>query len=81
MSCCQKRQSQKQQTPKSPFGCCNNDMSNPFAQYCCCPGFIPQQQYSGTVIISNETTLINTGSKALTPNYSSACWRPPELTV
>lgn len=80
MSCCQKRQSQKQQTPKSPFGCCNNDMSNPFAQYCCCPGFIPQQQYSGTVIISNETTLVYRDTGRLIPHYCSDFWQPPKIS-
>jgi hypothetical protein len=81
MTCCQKKQSQKQQAPKSPFGCCNSDMSNPFAQYCCCVGFIPQQQHNSVTLISNETMLVYPDNNALIPSYSSACWRPPEVTV
>lgn len=81
MSCCQKKQPQKQQAPKSPFGCCNSDMSNPFAQYCCCTGFIPQGQFAEVLILSNKIVLVSADKNALIPSYSSACWRPPELTV
>lgn|SRR6185312_3812397 len=82
MPCCQKhKQAEKKSSQKLPFGCCGNDMSNPFAQCCCCIGFIPQQHFTEIAALSNKTVLVYTNQNALIPNYSSGYWRPPELTV
>jgi len=82
MACCQKyKHTEKKQTQKSPFGCCNNNMSNPFAQCCCCIGFIPQQQATAIKIFSGENMLLFKYSGALLLNYYSDCWRPPELAA
>jgi hypothetical protein len=82
MACCQKHKvPEKKQTSKFPFGCCANDMTNPFAQCCCCIGFIPVQQTIGITILPNSTILIYKDTKGLIPNYSSDCWRPPELAA
>lgn len=82
MACCQHRkQPEKKQTSKLPFGCCNNDMPNPFVQYACCVGFIPQQQNTGVAILSSSITFVFINTGVLIPNYCSGCWRPPELTA
>ncbi|HTA26685.1 MAG TPA: hypothetical protein VK809_02775 [Bacteroidia bacterium] len=81
MQCCQKHQTQKKQAQKLPFGCCANDMSNPFAQCCCCTGFIPEKQNCYLVIVTNSTIQVETYTGVLIPNYSSDCWRPPEMAV
>jgi len=82
MACCQKhKQTEKKQAQKLPFGCCNNDMSNPFAQCCCCIGFIPEQQNTTIKIFYGENTLLFADGGVLLPNYCSDCWRPPELAA
>jgi len=73
----EKRQAQK----KSPFGCCSNDMSNPFAQCCCCTGFIPEKQNTRLIVLPNEPIQTMTYTGFLIPNYSSDCWRPPEMAA
>ncbi len=83
-SCCKhcKQHPEKKEQKKSPFGCCSNDMSNPFAQCCCCTGFIPEKQNSGVhVVMPNSPILVITYQGALIPNYSSDCWRPPEMAA
>jgi hypothetical protein len=82
MACCQKHKApENKQTPKSPFGCCNNDMSNPFAQCCCCTGFLSEKQNMGITALIKETNIVYTNTGILVPNYSSDCWRPPEWTA
>lgn len=82
MACCQKHKApEKKQSQKLPFGCCANDMSNPFAQCCCCIGFIPAQQNTGIHILPNYTIISFINSGSLLPNYSSDCWRPPEMAA
>jgi len=82
MACCQKhKQPEKKQSKQLPFGCCANDMSNPFAQCCCCIGFIPAQQNTGIAILPNSTILTFKDKGSLLPKYSSDCWRPPELVA
>ncbi|HTB31234.1 MAG TPA: hypothetical protein VK808_04360 [Bacteroidia bacterium] len=81
MKCCQHKLPVKKQAQKSPFGCCANDMSNPFAQCCCCIGFIPGQQNTSLVIMPNKSILTITYTGEMLPNYSSDCWRPPEMTA
>lgn len=81
MACCQKSTTEKKHQKKLPFGCCNNDMSNPFAQYCCCTGFVAVQQYSVVSIESNESNQLFTDTGMLIPNYYSNCWHPPELAA
>jgi len=80
MACCH-HTTEKKQTQKLPFGCCNNDMSNPFAQCCCCTGFIAEQQNARITALPDESILVFTNKGALLPNYYSDCWRPPELAV
>ena len=78
-SCCKHcKQPEKKQQKKSPFGCCNNDMSNPFAQCCCCTGFIPEQQNTRLTVLPKENIQIVSFTGILIQNYSSDCWRPPE---
>jgi hypothetical protein len=80
MKCCQHhKQPEKKQAQNLPFGCCNNDMSNPFAQCCCCCGFIPEKQNIGVTILPDEIILVFTKKGILIPNYNSDCWHPPEL--
>ena len=82
IACCQKHeQPEKKQAQKLPFGCCSNNMTNPFAQCCCCIGFLPEQQATGITILPNENRVVFTNTGVLLPNYSSDCWRPPELAV
>jgi hypothetical protein len=82
MNCCRHcKQPVKKQAQKLPFGCCSNDMSNPFAQCCCCGGFIPEQQDSGIAILANENILVFISNRELIPNYCSDCWHPPEFAV
>jgi len=82
MSCCKHcKQPEKKQTKKSPFGCCNNDMSNPFAQCCCCIGFIPVQQNTRLGILPNENIQVFTQFRVLIHNYCSDCWHPPEMAA
>jgi hypothetical protein len=82
MACCQKYKApEKKQAQKLPFGCCANDMSNPFAQCCCCIGFIPAQQNMGLTILPNYTIISFIDSGSLLPNYSSDCWRPPKMAA
>lgn len=82
MTCCKHcKQPEKKQARKLPFGCCANDMSNPFAQCSCCIGFIPVQQNSTLVILPNDNIQVVTYSGILIPNYSSDCWRPPEMAA
>jgi len=82
-TCCKhcKQMPERKQQKKSPFGCCNNDMSNPFAQCCCCTGFIPEKQKASLVVFPNSTIQVASYSGALVPNYSSDCWRPPEMAA
>ena len=81
MGCCQHHKPENKQTKKLPFGCCNNDMSNPFAQCCCCTGFIAEKQNTSISVSPNyfKQSFSNTG--VLVPNYYSNCWHPPEMTV
>jgi len=72
---------QKKQNQKSPFGCCNNDMSNPFAQCCCCTGFLTEEPNTELAVLIKKTTIISTNTGVLIPNYYSDCWRPPKLAA
>jgi len=81
MGCCHKHeQSEKKQTPKLPFGCCN-DMSNPFTLCCCCTGFIPEYQNTGNIILPGDNKLVFSNTEVLISNYCSDCWRPPKLVA
>jgi hypothetical protein len=82
MACCQKhKQPEKKQAQKLPFGCCANDMSNPFAQCCCCIGFIAEQQNTELTVLPNSKTLVFIDTKDLIPTYYSDCWRPPKMAA
>jgi hypothetical protein len=82
MACCQKhKQTENKQAKKLPFGCCSNDMSNPFAQCCCCIGFLPEKETSGITLLSNKNILIYRNTGILISNYYSDCWRPPKAVV
>jgi hypothetical protein len=82
MPCCRHcKQPEKKQAQKLPFGCCANDMSNPFAQCCCCIGFIPEQQNTGLIILPNSTIQVIIYHSVLIHNYCSDCWHPPEMAA
>jgi len=80
MSCCQHHKTEKKETKKSPFGCCN-DTSNPLIQFSCCVGFIAEQQNTWSVGIPHENKMVFTNTGILIPNYSSDCWRPPKMAA
>jgi hypothetical protein len=77
----QTREAGSGQAQKLPFGCCANDMSNPFAQCCCCTGFIPEKQNTKLILFPNSTVQVFTGTGVLVHNYSSDCWHPPEMAA
>lgn len=89
MKCCQQKQPEKKQAheassgqaQKLPFGCCSNDMSNPFAQCCCCGGFIPEQSTNHITVLPVNNVIIDTYTGVLIPHYCSDCWRPPETAA